>query len=218
MRKLIGIALSVTLALGAALFALPKPAQAHCDNVNGPVVSAARQALEAGDATLILPYIKATDEAELSAAFDHALKVRRLGGEAQALADQFFFETAVRLHRQGEGAAYTGLKYEDDYGPALHAAEEALATGKTKDVEAVLDETIAKGLAAKYHAVLEARERAATQGTVEADRERVEAELLYQIYVHEIYLAAAGAAPHGEGGTAGHQHGAGAQPEEQITP
>lgn len=209
MRKILVTALSLLLAAGT-LFALPRPALAHCDNVNGPVVTAARHALEAGDVAHILPYVKAGSEAELKAAFDHALAVRKLGAEAKSLADTFFFETAVRLHRQGEGAAYTGLKYEDDYGPALHAAEESLVTGDLTDVEAVLTAAVREGLEERYHALLEAREHAALDGSVEANRERAEAELLYEIYVHEVYLAATGAAPHGEGGqTGGHEHGGG---------
>lgn len=207
MRKLIGIALSMVLVLGVAVMALPREAQAHCDSVNGPVVTAARQALETGNVKLILPYVKAEAEVELTAAFDHALQVRKLGGEAKGLADNYFFETAVRLHRMGEGAAYTGLKYEDDFGPALHEAEVSLETGDLWGVRAVLAGEIARGIEQRYHAVLEARERAAREGTVEADRERAEAELLYEIYVHEIYLAAAGPAPHGEAGAAD-QHGA----------
>ena len=39
-------------------------------------------------------------------------------------------ETVIRLHRAGEGAAYTGLKTAGaDYGPAIPAAEYAVETG-----------------------------------------------------------------------------------------
>ena len=50
------------------------------------------------------------DEPEGRAVFDKALAVRVLGGTAKELADQFFFETVVRLHRRSEGEPYTGLK------------------------------------------------------------------------------------------------------------
>ncbi|HWI52927.1 MAG TPA: DUF6448 family protein [Symbiobacteriaceae bacterium] len=204
MRKLIGIALSLVLALGVAVLSLPQTAQAHCDSVNGPVVAAAKAALEAGNVKLILPYVKEDAETELTAAFHHALQVRKLGDEGARLADTYFFETAVRLHRAGEGAAYTGLKYEADFGPALHEAELSLSTGNLWDVRAVLIDEIAKGIEQRYHAVVEAREKAAHEGTVAADRERAEAELLYEIYIHGIYQAAAGPAPHGAAGA--HEH------------
>lgn len=213
-RKALAGALSAVLLTGALLVAVPGTAQAHCDNVNGPVVTAARQALETGNVNLILPYVKADAEAELKAAFDQARSVRRAGGDARSLADHYFFETAVRLHRAGEGAAYTGLKYEDDYGPALHAAEEALVSGSLDEVYSVLNETIREGMEERYHAVVEARKAAAEEKTVEANRERVEAELGFEIYVYGVYQAALGAGGH-EGGqeAGGHTHGAAAPAE-----
>ena len=38
------------------------------------------------------------------------MKVRVLSAEAEKLADNYLFETLVRLHRSGEGMAYTGIK------------------------------------------------------------------------------------------------------------
>ena len=123
-----------------------------------------------------------------------------MGPEAQDLADHYFFETAVRLHRQGEGAAYTGLKTETDHGPALAAADEALETGSLEDVYAVLDEAIQRGVAEKYEAIQTARAAAAEENTVEAQRERVEAELIFENYVYGLYNTALGQTPHAEGG------------------
>ena len=46
--------------------------------------------------------------------------MRKLNPEAQALADRYFFETLVRIHRAGENAPYTGLKAAGrDLGPAI---------------------------------------------------------------------------------------------------
>ena len=38
------------------------------------------------------------------------LKARKLGEDAAEVAASGFFENAVRLHREGEGTSYTGLK------------------------------------------------------------------------------------------------------------
>lgn len=205
-QKSVGLLVPVLLTVGLLMFTTA-PASAHCDNINGPVVIAARTALETGDVTRILPYVKAAEEAELAAAFEHTLQVRQLGSEARELADLYFYETAVRLHREGEGAAYTGLSYDNDYGPALHAAEEALGSGELSEVEAIITEAFREGLHQRFEAVIKARDRAAEAGTVEANREQVEAEFLFEIYVHEIHQAVSGAAPHGEGGS--HSHGEG---------
>ena len=202
-----GRALTLVALVAALLFvAQPRPAEAHCDSINGPVVTAAQQALDTGNVKLVLPYVQPQYEAELTAAFEHAAEVRKLGGDAQSLADRFFFETAVRLHRQGEGAPYTGLNEETDHGPALAAADAALVSGSLDEVYTLLDGAIQAGVAEKYQAVQTAREHARLEGTVEADRERAEAELIFEKYIYELHTAAQGQAVAAEGG--GHVHGA----------
>ncbi len=82
----------------------------HCDTMDGPVVKAAKKALETGNVNLILPWVPKKAEGALKKAFGKALRTRKMGKGAAELADYWFFETAVRLHRVGEGAPYTGLK------------------------------------------------------------------------------------------------------------
>ncbi|HYF77214.1 MAG TPA: DUF6448 family protein [Symbiobacteriaceae bacterium] len=199
-----GAALIAALLLAGAAILLPaQPALAHCDNINGPVVAAAREALAKNDIKLALPYIKAEYEAELTAAFGEAREAMKQGGKAAELAEHWFAETTVRLHRQGEGAGYTGLKYDTDFGPALHAAEEAVTTGDLHHVLEVLDAALATELEAKYAAIVEAREAAAKEGTVEANRKAVEAVLIFETYVDTIAKAISAADHHAEAG-AGH--------------
>jgi hypothetical protein len=194
------LALVLALASGAIATTWSTPAEAHCDSISGPVVGAARQALAAGDANLILPYVKPDAEAELTSAFQRTQVARQAGGEAGLLAERWFFETAVRLHRAGEGAPYTGLKEIADLDPALAAAEDALETGDLHEVTAVLTDSIQTGLSQRYHAVQEARELAAREGTVAAHRERVEAELGFETYVYQLHLATQGTAATHEAG------------------
>lgn len=199
----------------AALVALvglfrPVPVKAHCDSVNGPVVTAARQALDKQDVKLVLPYVHPEAEAELTAAFSHTLEVRALGSEARELADRYFFETAVRLHRAGEGATYSGLKEETDHGPALAAAEEALIQENPDEVVSLLEEAVHHGVAERFAAVQAAQTYAAEEKTVAAQREKVEAELGFEKYVYELYNAAQGLDVAAEGkaevATSGHSH------------
>ena len=94
--------------------------QAHCDSLDGPVANTVQKALETGNVNPVLAYAPAAAEAEIRAAFEQSRKVRGLGADARALADQAFMETVIRLHRAGEGAAYTGLKPAGaDYGPVI---------------------------------------------------------------------------------------------------
>ena len=102
------------LLLGAVLMLVLAPgttAQAHCDSRKGPVATAAVKALETGDVTVISPYVAPESEAELEDAFAQALEVRALGGNAQALADEYLLEYT------GEGKSYSYLvKMAERYG------------------------------------------------------------------------------------------------------
>lgn len=85
------------------IFASSSFVYAHCDTLGGPVVAVAKQALEKGDVTPVLKWVKKENEGEIRAAFKKTLTVRSKGPEARELADMYFFETLVRLHRAGEG-------------------------------------------------------------------------------------------------------------------
>lgn len=188
-------------ALRAAALVVFTPAfiQAHCDTWDGPVVTAAQKALALNDVRLVLPWVRSQDEAPVRAAFARALEVRRLGGEAQKLADQFFFETLVRLHRAGEGATYTGLKPAGgDPGPAISAAEKALETGDLKPLWNDLREGAHGSLHARFEAVQKAKAYAA--GDVEAGRRYVAAFVAFMHHVEALHAASRGAAADGSGG------------------
>src|SRR5680860_765021 len=99
----------------------------HCDSLDGPVAVAALQALEAEDVEKILPYVHKEGEGEIRQAFEMAVKARHHGSEAKEVADRYFCETAVRVHRHGEGASFDGLKPAGlDVGPVIPLAEEAI--------------------------------------------------------------------------------------------
>ncbi len=194
MRKLSAL----LAALAGALLLWPSGAQAHCDSESGPVATAAVAALDKKNVNLVLPYAPAEAEPELAAAFAQALAVRGKGAEAKALADRYFMETAVRLHRAGEHAPYTGLKPAGtDFGPAIPAAERAIETGSPDEVLALLGREVNHGTTHRLEEVARAagatREPASKDG-VEAARERVSAELAFVGYVEGIYAATRGGA------------------------
>jgi hypothetical protein len=139
-----------SLALAAAFF-LTAPASAHCDGLDGPVVAAARVALESGDPNSVLIWVQPKDEAEVRSAFGQAVAVRKLSAEAREFADRYFFETLVRVHRAGEGAAYTGLKPAGrDLGPAIPLADKAVANGSATELKAFAVKEVEHGIEAKF--------------------------------------------------------------------
>jgi hypothetical protein len=196
---MIKIKMLAATALAAGLLFGSQSAQAHCDSIDGPVAKAALAALDTGNVNLALPYAPAAAENEIKATFAQSLKVRVLGPDAKMLADRAFIETTVRLHRAGEGAAYTGLKPAGiDYGPAIPAAERAVESGKLADVKALLVEEIEHGLHARFAPVLATRAVAdpKTAADVPAARERVSAELGFVTYVEGLRQAVEGAPGH----------------------
>src|SRR6187549_2504984 len=101
------IARMIAVAAGVGFFALlPARALAHCDGLDGPVVKAAQRALATRNPALVLIWVlwvQGKDEPEIRKAFEQTLAVRELSLQARELADRFFFETLVRVHRAGEG-------------------------------------------------------------------------------------------------------------------
>ena len=187
-------------------FALsPMAALPHCDSWDGPVVKAGQAALAKGNVHLVLVWVRPEGEAEIRAAFQRAMEVRKLGGEAQKLADQFFFETLVRVHRAGEGAPFTGLKPAGaDFGPALPVGDAALATGDLRPVWKLIGDRAHQTLHARFEAVLKARDYRPED--LEAGRRYVEAYVTYIHTVEGLYEAAAGPV-HGAGEAHTASHG-----------
>ncbi|GEJ58479.1 DUF6448 family protein [Anaeromyxobacter diazotrophicus] len=195
----------------AAVLATPALARAHCDTLDGPVVITARTALETGKLAPVLAWVRAQDEAELRAAFQKAQAARKAGPAAREVADTWFFETVVRVHRAGEGAPFTGLHPAGrDLGPAIPAADQALRTGDLAPVEKLLAGELHEGL---QHRFARVRSQKAPGEDVAAGRAWVAAYVPFVHYVEGVHAAATAAgAEHGEGGegevaeTGGHHH------------
>lgn len=195
--------------LGAlALAALPSASRAHCDGLDGPVVKAGRAALESGRVGPALAWVQARDEAEIRHAFDHARAVRRTGPEARALADRFFFETLVRVHRAGEGAPYAGLRPAgQDPGPAVTGADRSLETGSAGEVEKLLVESVRRGLRERFERVVA---QARPGDDVARGRAWVESYVRYLHWVEGVHAAAerpGAEGPAGAQAAAGAEHG-----------
>jgi hypothetical protein len=192
--------------LFGGLFLTPLTAQAHCDTVDGPVATAAARALDTGNVNAVLPYAPAAAEAEIVAAFEEARRVRAKDAEARHLADRYFQETVVRLHRQGENAPYTGLKQAGlDFGPVIPAAEQALESGNAAALVGLLTEAVQHQVSERLERSLEARDlprEPAGHPEVAAARERVEAELGFVLYAEGLHQALKGQTGHAEGGAA----------------
>ena len=176
------------LAVGLVLVPAPR-VFAHCDGLDGPVVKAAQRALETRDPALVLIWVGAEDEAEILSAFEQTLGVRALSPQAKELADRFFFETVVRVHRVGEGAPFTGLKPAGrDLGPAIPGADTAIEEGSLEKLSKLLNDATRESLHEHFNTVLAAK--AFKREDVAAGREFVKAYVQFIHYVERLYETA----------------------------
>ncbi|MGB8064883.1 MAG: DUF6448 family protein [Candidatus Sulfotelmatobacter sp.] len=174
----------IILGFGAPL------ASAHCDTLDGPVVTAARNALQSGDVTPVLKWVQKEYESEVRIAFTRALAVRRESAIAKELADTYFLETVVRLHRTGEGAPYTGLKPAGtELNPAVADADKALVTGSADELVRMLTSEVEKGIRQRFQQARQARKSA--DQSVESGREYVNTYVALIHYVEQLHGAAA---------------------------
>lgn len=170
----------------------------HCDTMDGPVVKAARQALAAGNVKLILPWAPQDAEAELSEAFRRTMAVRDKDADALLLADQWFFETAVRLHRTGEGEPYTGVKPAGlDEGPVIPRAEQAIEGNDTAGLIAFLTGAVEEEIGKRFAQVRATRSY--DPDDVAAARKYVGAMLDLLTYSNKLHVFIRHAGGHGEG-------------------
>lgn len=169
---------------------------AHCDTLDGPVVETARKALASGDVTPLLKWVAVDDEQMIRTAFQKTLDVRKLGTQARDLADMYFFETLVRIHRAGEGAPYTGLKPGTAVDPAVALADKALESGSVDKLVNTLTDATAKGIRERFQRALKARKHA--DESVAAGREFVETYVIFTHYVEGLHTIIKGTAGHHE--------------------
>jgi hypothetical protein len=115
---------------------------AHCDTMDGPVVASAIKAIDQNNINFALIWVQASHEKEVKEAFDLTMKVRGLGKDARKLADKYFFETLVRLHRNGEGVAYTGVKPAGTLiDEKILAADKSIAVGNLSPLNTLTPES-----------------------------------------------------------------------------
>lgn len=167
------------------------PALAHCDSMSGPVVKDAQSALETATIDPVLKWVGSEDEPAIREAFDMTLAVRGESDAARTIADTYFFETLVRVHRATEGEGFTGLKPAGNVDPAIAAADHALEEG---DAAILADETAASvraGMIERFDDAYAKRQLA--DETVEQGRDYVDAYVEFTHYALQVNsLAEAG--------------------------
>jgi hypothetical protein len=175
-----------------------KPASAHCDSYDGPVITDAQKALETNNPEPVLKWISKDQEKEVIPLFNKTVALKNGDREIYEVIEKYFFETLVRLHRETEGAPYTGLKAPGTTKQIIQMSDHALSSGDIDDLVTKLNKHIGSVISEKYHKAAELNQK--KNESVETGRAFVEA---YVDYTHTLE-AIHDVLEHGGGSHAGH--------------
>lgn len=189
----------ITLIAGSFLFfnlAYIGSASAHCDGMDGPVIVTAKSAIQNRDVTPLLKWVPQSSEQTIKNAFAQTLAERVSGKESADVVDNRFFSTLVKIHRESEGAAFTGIKPAGHIEPIVLEADAAL---KNKNVDH-LAEAIAKkvelAIRDKFEKAVHSEKYA--EQSVSQGREYVSDYIQYVHFVEEINNISSQSEKHGE--------------------
>ena len=127
-----------------------QPASAHCDSYDGPALVDAEKALLTNNVDLILKWIDVDMEDEVVPLFHKTYSLKNGDKEIYEIVKKHFFETFIRLHREMEGAPFTGLKPAGTTAHITVMSDKALKTGDLKNLLKVLNNHINSQLQEKY--------------------------------------------------------------------
>jgi len=157
------------------------PASAHCDSYDGPTIKDALKALETNNVQLVLKWIEPAQEKEIISLFNTTYSLRNGDKRVYEIVEKHFLETLVRLHRETEGAPYTGLKAAGTTKAINQLSDQALASKDIDGLLGKLNNHIGQVIKEKYEKVA-ALDKVKNESP-EKGREYVEA---YVDYTHTL--------------------------------
>jgi len=158
-----------------------QPALAHCDSYDGPALIDAEKALETNNVDLILKWINSDMESEVVPLFHKTYSLKNGDPEIYEIIKKHFYETFIRLHREMEGAPFTGLKPAGTTAQITVMSDKALETSDFNSLLKALNNHINSVLQEKFdktEALYKVRNNSVEQG-----RAYVEA---YVDYTHSV--------------------------------
>lgn len=137
----------------AVLFLISAPTFAHCDSYDGPVIRDAVKALESNSVDLVFKWIDREQEKEIVDLFNKTYSLKKGDKEIYSIVEKHFFETLVRLHRETEGAPYTGLKPSGTTKKIVVLSDKAIEESDIDNLLAQLNNHIGSVIREKYRKV-----------------------------------------------------------------
>lgn len=165
-------------------------ASAHCDTLDGPVINAARKAIKTNNVNYILIWVKPENEDEIRKALRKAKSkmAKAKTKKEKEDAEMELFEKLVKIHRQGEGAIYEGIKPAGSIEPEIALADRAVETGRLEDTMQHIESSENKEIILHlFHKVMEKSDYEVDN--VPEGRRFIEA---YVIFIHAVEKAIKG--------------------------
>lgn len=128
---------------------------AHCDSYDGPVIQDALVALKENKVELVLKWVEPKHEKEIRDKFNRTLRLKGNDPELNELLERNFLETLVRLHREGEGAPYTGIKPAGSMTPLVAMADHSIDANDADHLIHAVTEHLGKIIRERYEKVME---------------------------------------------------------------
>lgn len=154
---------------------------AHCDSYDGPVIKDALKALDQNNVEFVLKWIEPEHEKEIIPLFHKTYSLKNESKKVYAIVKKHFLETLVRLHREMEGAPFTGLKPAGSMTPLVEMADNSIANKNVEDVLKSVTNHLEQVLRERYATV--AKLSITKDDSVEKGREYVHA---YVQYTHTL--------------------------------
>lgn len=166
--QIIGLKTSFVVVLTSILLLFSShTAHAHCDSYDGPVIKDAIKALENNNVDLVLKWITPEQEKQIISLFNKTYALKSHDKEVYEIVEKHFFETLVRLHRETEGAPYTGLKPAGSTKQIIQMTDNALQEDDIEGFLIKLDNHLNTVVREKYQNVTElhkVKDNSAAQG------------------------------------------------------
>ena len=144
-----------TFFTGIFLLLFSIPTYAHCDSYDGPVIKDALEALDKNKVELVLKWIEPQQEDEVIALFDKTYQLKNEDEQIYNIVEKHFLETLVRLHRETEGAPFTGLKPAGSMTPLVEMADRSIEINTMKEVSKTVTTHLDEVLKERYVKVME---------------------------------------------------------------
>jgi hypothetical protein len=157
----------------------------HFDEIQGPVMNAAKMALETGNVNYVLIWVPEESENTLKNLLEKTCCERSSRKNMQNQALDWYFETVNRFHSAGRWSDYLNMKFEGlNKKPIVLKVERAIETGNFEEIRGFIPVTYVGDAKQRFQHVMNKRNYSVNN--IAAGRAYVSAFYDFIGYVHNL--------------------------------